>query len=164
MGEVLAKQENSIKDFYSHTSRSWNSAVTITIAVIALSVTALFSLGNVSKILSAIFAVSSYIAVVYFGFYRIVELGCQLQFLETYLKVEDATLLEFVSGKKGDEGNVPRLKWTWKRMGVDEAQALKGKMIDFSYFRKHHRLELVLLAILYIGVFIAPIIGPKLPF
>jgi hypothetical protein len=152
------EKENSIRDFYAHTSRVWNSSVTITVAIIALSITALFSIRDLSIIWRIIVAIGFFVTVIYLGFYRVVELGCQLQFLETELRVQrgnkDETLLEYISGKNGDAGNVPRLSRTYNRFCLDDARELKGQKIGFSKFLKHQKQEICAIGAAYIIVII----------
>jgi hypothetical protein len=149
--------ENSLKEFFSHTSRVWNSAVTITMAGIALSVAAMFTQPFISLpiFLRVLLVITFYLGIVFFGFYRILELGCQLQFLETELKVNDASLLEYISGKDGKTGNIPRIGF-FRRLSLEEAKHLKGKKIGLSMFVTHHRFELVVLAISYAVILAVP--------
>jgi hypothetical protein len=160
----LLPKENSIRDFYAHTSRVWNSTVTITVAMFALSITALFAIKEISIIWRVVVALSSFTALVYLGFYRIVEFGCQLQFLETELIVRtengEQTLLEFINGVDGNGGYVPRIR-SFKRLSLEAARNLKGLPFCFSYFAKNYIKELLVLGIIYILVLI--ITGIKLP-
>jgi hypothetical protein len=120
---------DNLKDYYAHVSRVWNSAITMTMAGIALSVAAMFTtaFNELSIILRIFFVIIFYLAIVFFGFYRIVELSCQIQFLETQLTVDGKTLLEYISGEDGKGGKVPRVTWLFKRMSIEEAKALEGK-------------------------------------
>ena len=148
----------NLKDYYSHTSRTWNSAVTITMAAIALSIAVMFTqqFTSLSIVIRVFLAIAFYLGIVVFGFYRIVEMGCQIQFLETQLTVNGKTLLEYVSGEDGKSGKVPRMAWFFKRMSLADAKALEGKKIGFSRFAKQHFLEVVLLAIFYAITLYAP--------
>lgn len=148
--------DNSLKEFYSHTSRVWNSAVTITVAGVALSVAAMFSqpFNSLLFLVRILLAVGFYLAIVFIGFYRIVELGYQLQFLETELKMNGVSLLEYISGEDGESGNVPRMLFFKKRLSLREAKSLKGKKIGLSMFAKQHYIGLAALAILYAIVLI----------
>ena len=87
--------ENQLREYYSHISRVWNSAVTITMAGIAVSAAAMFSAQFDGLIfpIRLILTIFFYLVIMYFGFFRIIEIGNQLMFLETEIKVKnDLTL------------------------------------------------------------------------
>lgn len=133
--EPEEKEPNCLKEFYSHTSRVWNSAATLTMAGIALSIAAMLTQTFRDMILDyrVGIAIVFYFGILY-GFLRMVELGSQLQYLESQIKINNETLLNYVNHK------VPRIGF--KRLTNDEAKNLEGKRICFSDFSPHTRLTL----------------------
>jgi hypothetical protein len=82
--------------------------------------------------------------------------------LETEIKINGITLLEYVSGKDGKSGNVPRIRF-YKRMSLIEAQQLKGEKISFSRFAVQHYVELAALVILYAIILVGLEFFVKIP-
>jgi hypothetical protein len=155
---TLEKPEKQLKELYSHTSSVWNSAVTLTMAGIALSAAAMFSAPFNSLIFEyrVILSIIFYFTIEYFGFFRIIEISNQLMFLETEIMVEkDLSLFEYISGKDGKTGNFPRnISVFFGRMTLEEAKALRGAHSRLPKFRKQHLIGIVSLAIFYIAILV----------
>jgi hypothetical protein len=157
--EKVTIEQSQLKEgmqlFYSHTSRVWNSAVALTLTGVAISIATMLSSSFPFRdvnLLDSIpigvpIGIIMYTAVVY-GFWRVVELGCQLQFLETQIKMNGKTLLEYISG------DVPRIKFH-KRLSLEKAKELEGKNITLKRFAKQHWLGLVVWTALFMLVFIS---------
>ena len=134
---IERERRDALRDIYSHTSRVWNSSVTIAIAGAALSVTLMLSgffgaMCIYSRSLLGIFLWTG----VTFGLVRVVEMGYQLQFLESEIRVSvGSTLLEYINN------DIPRIRL--KRLTQDEAQAMRRKKVGLMQFAIQHWVALV---------------------
>jgi hypothetical protein len=119
-------------------------------AAIALSVAVMFTqpFNNILFPFRILLASVFYLVIVIFGFYRIVELGCQLQFLESEMKVNNESLLAYIYGNDGKSGKVPRTKLFMGKQTLDKEKLEKIR------FGKQHLIEIVLLAIFYAVILI----------
>lgn len=119
-GNQTPTNGDSLLAFYSHTSRVWNSAVTLTLGSAAFCVsilsTQLFSLLTID--MRFILAFILYGAVIY-GFFRIAEISLQLEFLESRIQTNGTTLLQFINQ------NVPRWGGTHTRRTQEQIEELR---------------------------------------
>jgi len=122
----LGDDQEALRAFYSHTSRVWNSAVTLTLAGAAFSATVMLSelFRSIPYFFRFIIGISLYLGVCY-GFLRIVEIGVQLQFLERQIRLGRATsLLGYINQ------NIPRIRH--RRLNDEQAERLRGRGLSLS--------------------------------
>jgi hypothetical protein len=145
--------------FYSHTSRVWNSAITLTLAGAAISIAVIASdlLGKIALFygtLTAFVLALPLWAVVVYGLVRVVELGKQLQFLESEIgfppetSSSESSLLEYINRE------VPRLRFLGfhNRPTTPEAQQLRGRGISIRDFARQHWVALLVWTAVFLVV------------
>jgi hypothetical protein len=142
MTQEQDERREALLAFYSHTSRVWNSAITLTLAGAGVSIAVVTS-GLFGKVYSRLgfwlvfaLAVLLYLGVVY-GLMRVVELGEQLQLLESEIEFRPeaysprSSLLEYISDK------VPRIG-SRERLTKGEVQRLRGRKLSILEFYWQH--------------------------
>ena len=150
--EMQKKDEPELMNFYAHVSRAWNSAVTMTLAGIALSAAVMFSVPFKDLTLpwQLLLVIIFASAVIFFGFLRVVDFGNQLNFLMTKIKMCDGTsLFVYINGVDGKSGNLPRSS-AWASMSFTDAQNIVGKIGWRPILRKKHIGEIVLIIAFYV--------------
>jgi hypothetical protein len=143
------RTNEGIRDLYSHTSRVWNSAVTLLLAGMAFSLTVMFSdyfkaLSDNLTILISVLIWGSGL----FGFLRIVELGCQLQYLESQIILPSGLTLSQYSE------DIPRIR-ALRRYNPAQAQQLRGINVQFTQFGWQHVIGLIIWTIIVVIILLS---------
>jgi len=119
LGNQEQQDQDTLLAFYSHTSRASNSAIALTLAGMALFISIL-PFFTPLPILFRIFLASILYGAVVYGFIRIIEMNVQMQFLESMIRINEITLLQFINQ------TVPRFwRRTHRRFNQEQIQALQ---------------------------------------